>query len=141
MHGSQFFAKIDARSGFFQMSLAEESRYVTTFITPRGCYMFKRLLFGLSDMSESFQKMMEQILFGIDKVEISIDDVIVHAESMHKLIKRLRLVFERFRERNLTLNRSKCEFGLKEITVLAHVMSAEDRMGSSSHCLGSGAFS
>jgi hypothetical protein len=75
MHGSKFFAKIDARSGFFQMSLAEESRYVATFITPRGCYMFKRLLFGLSDMSESFQKMMEQILFGIDKVEISIAQV------------------------------------------------------------------
>jgi hypothetical protein len=125
MHGSIFFAKIDAGSGFFQMSLAEESRYVTTFITPRGCYRFKRSPFGLSDMSESFQKMMEQILFGIDKVEISIDDVIVHAESMHELVKRLRLVFERFRERNLTLNRSKCEFGLKEITVLGHVMSAE----------------
>ena len=105
------------------MSLAEESRYVTTFITPRGCYMFKHLPFGLSDMSESFQKMMEQILFGIDKVEISIDDV--HAESMHELIKLLGLVFERFSERNLTLNRSKCEFGLKEMTVLGHVMSAE----------------
>ena len=42
MHGSKFFAKIDAKSGFFQMTLAEESRYLTTFITPKGCYRFKR---------------------------------------------------------------------------------------------------
>ena len=39
-------------------------------------------------MSESVQKMMEQILFGIDKVEIYIYDVIVHAESMQELIMR-----------------------------------------------------
>ena len=42
MRGSKYFAKIDAKSGFFQLTLAEESRYVTTFITPRGCYRFKR---------------------------------------------------------------------------------------------------
>lgn len=51
------------------------------FITPRRCYRFKRASFGLNDMSESFQKMMEQILFGIRKLEISFDDD-VHAESI-----------------------------------------------------------
>ena len=71
MRGSQYFAKIDAKSGFFQLTLAEESRYVTTFITPRGCYRFKRTPFGLSDASEAFQKMMDKILFGIEGVRIS----------------------------------------------------------------------
>ena len=42
MRGSKYFANIDAKSGFFQFTLAEESRYVTMFITPRGCYRFKR---------------------------------------------------------------------------------------------------
>ena len=55
MHGSKYFAKIDAKSGFFQLTLAEESRYITTFITPRGCFRFKRTPFGLSDASEAFQ--------------------------------------------------------------------------------------
>ena len=71
MRGSKYFAKIDAKSGFFQLTLAEESRYVITFITPRGCYRFKRTLFGLSDASEAFQKMMDKILFGIEGVRIS----------------------------------------------------------------------
>lgn len=56
-------------------------------------------------MSESFQKMMERILFGIEKVEISIDDVIVHAQSMQELISRLRRVFERLRKCNLKFNK------------------------------------
>lgn len=85
MHGSTYFEKIDAKSGFFQLTLAEESRYVTTFITPRGCYRFKRTPFGLSDASKAFQKMMEKILFGIEGVRISVDDVIIHAKTMAEL--------------------------------------------------------
>ena len=56
MRGSKYFAKIDAKSGFFQLTLAEESGYVTTFITPRGCYRLKRTPFGLSDASEAFKR-------------------------------------------------------------------------------------
>ena len=69
--------------------------------------------------------MMERTLFGIEKVEISIDDVIVHTQSMQELISRQKRVFERLRKCNLKLNRSKCEFGLQEISVLGHVMSAD----------------
>ena len=31
---------------FFQLTLAEESRYITTFITPRGCFRFRRGTFA-----------------------------------------------------------------------------------------------
>ena len=121
MRGSKFFAKIDAKSGFFQLTLAEESRYVTTFITPRGCYRFKRTPFGLSDASETFQKMMNKILFGIEGGRISVDDVIIYAETMTELLKRIRKVLDRCRQYNLELNHSKCEFGVKQITILGHV--------------------
>ena len=123
MRGSKYFAKIDAKSGFFQLTLAEESRYVTTFITPRGCYRFKRTPFGLSDASEAFQKMMDKILFGIEGVRISVDDVIIYAETMTELLRRIRKVLDRCRQYNLKLNRSKCEFGVKQITILGHVVS------------------
>ena len=126
LRGSKYFAKIDARSGFFQLTLSEESRNFTTFITNRGCSRFKRVPFGLSDISETFQKIMEEILFGLEGVEISIDDVIVHSESVDELNNRLRRVFERCRARNLKLNAKKCEFGLTEIGVLGHVVPAQD---------------
>ena len=70
-------------------------------------FRFKRTPFGLSNASEAFQKMMEQILFGIDGVQISIDDVIVHAVTMEELINRLRKVFERCRANNLRCNSCK----------------------------------
>ena len=124
LRGSKYFAKIDAKSGFFQLPLAEESRYITTFITPRGCYRFKRTPFGLSDASEAFQKMMDKILFGVEGVRISIDDVVIHAPTMAELTKRLQQVFERCRKFNLKLNKLKCEFGVRQISILGHLVSA-----------------
>ena len=68
---------------------------------------------------------MEEILFGLEGVEISVDDVIVHAVTIDQLISRLCKVFQRFRECNLKLNPKKCEFGLTEIPVLGHAVSAK----------------
>ena len=123
LRGSKYFAKIDAKSGFFQLTLAEESQYITTFIAPQGCYRFKRTPFGLSDASEAFQKMMERLLFGVEGICISVDDVIIHAPTMPELVKRLRQVFERCHHYNLKLNKSKCEFSVSKISILGHIVS------------------
>lgn len=36
-----------------------------------------------------------------------------------------REVFQRFKDRGLTLNRDKCNFGLQQIKILGHVITAE----------------
>ncbi|KAK3775653.1 hypothetical protein RRG08_049834 [Elysia crispata] len=43
LKGAKVFSKLDARSGFFQLPLDEESQKLTTFITPFGRYFYKRL--------------------------------------------------------------------------------------------------
>ena len=44
------------------------------------------------------ERVMEKILFGIEGVRISVDDVIIHAETTAELVKRVRNVFNRSRE-------------------------------------------
>ena len=113
MRGSKYFAKIGAKSGFCKLTVAEESLYITTFITSRGCYRFKRTPFSLSDAWEALKKMTNKFLFGIKDVRISVDDVIIYAQTMTELLKRIRKVLHRCRQYNLTLDCSKCEFGVK----------------------------
>ena len=41
--GATIFSKLDANSGFWQIPLSEESKLLTTFITPFGCYCYNKL--------------------------------------------------------------------------------------------------
>ena len=66
---------------------------------------------------------MDKIVFGIEGVRISLDDVIIYAETMTELLKRIRKVLDPCRQYNLKLNRSKCEFGVEQITILGHGVS------------------
>ena len=78
LSGATLFSKLDANSGFCKTPLTEQSRHLTTVITPWGRFMFNVLPYGISSGSEKFQKNMNLILEGKDGVECSIDDVLVH---------------------------------------------------------------
>ena len=77
--------KLDANSGFWQISLAKTSRHLTTFITPFGRYYFNKLPFGISSAPEHFQKQMSNILSGLEGVLCLIDHVLVFEKDKHEL--------------------------------------------------------
>ena len=66
LSGAALFTKLDANSGFWQISLAEESRLLTTFITPFGRYAFNKHPLGISSDPELFQKRINLNLGSLD---------------------------------------------------------------------------
>ena len=68
LSGASVFSKLDANSGFWQIPLAEESKHLTTFITPFGGDWFNKLPYGISSAPELFQRRMGQILEGLPGV-------------------------------------------------------------------------
>ena len=74
---SKIFSKLDANSGFLQIPLDEESRLLTTFVTPFGRYCFNRLPFGISSAPEIFQRTMSRILEGLDGTICQMDNILV----------------------------------------------------------------
>ena len=87
------FPKLDASLGFHQIVLNSECAKLTTFITPFGRYIFKRLAFGISSAPEYFQKRMDKELSGIEGAKCRMDDILVigrdQAEHDQRLSKSL----------------------------------------------------
>ncbi|KAG8475394.1 hypothetical protein CXB51_031885 [Gossypium anomalum] len=59
-------------------------------------------------------------------VVVFIDDILVYSETEEKHDDHLRVVLQVLREKQLYAKFSKCEFWLKEVTFLGHVVSAEE---------------
>ena len=119
------FSKLDANSGFWQLLLDEESKLLTTFITPQGRFAFNRIPFGISSAPEIFIRTISVILQGLDGVICHMDDILVFASNEAEHDDRLWKVLQRLQGAGLTLN-EKCEFGKKSIRFLGHVI---DRTG------------
>lgn len=64
--------------------------------------------------------MMKKILFGVEGVQISIHDEIIHVATIAEHAKRLRHVFEWCHQYNLKLNKDKCEFSIQQILISGH---------------------
>ena len=78
----QFFTKLDANSGFWQVPLSKKSAQLTTFIMPYGRYCFNHLPFGISSVPELFQRHMSIALEGLEGVVCLMDDILIHGKNM-----------------------------------------------------------
>ena len=122
---ARVFSKLDANySAFWQRALAEESKLLTTFITPWGRFCFERIPYGISTGSEQFQKVMMETLEGLEGVECQIDDIVVHGRTQGIHDKRLHQVLDSLEKANITLNLDKCEFNKSQIKILGNIVSS-----------------
>ncbi len=126
LNGSTVFTKLDLRWGFHQIELDTESRNITTFVTHRGIYRYKRLMFGIASAPEKYQQIVKDILKGCPGVANIADDIIIHDEgkgvSHHD--DNVRNVLQKLRECGMTLN-EKCVFRLPRLTFFGHTLGSD----------------
>ena len=120
--GSTVFTTLDAASGFWQIPLHEESQPLTTFITPFGRYMFKRLPFGINLATDEYQKKMMELFGEQDGVEVIVDDILVHGRDQAEHDSRLEVVMSKIKEIDLRLNKEKCKFRKSKVSYFGHLV-------------------
>ena len=83
--------------------------------------------FGLTNAPAYFMSMMNKVFMEfLDKfVVVFIDDILVYSKNEKEHKEHLCLVLGKFREHQLYAKFSKCEFWLKEVGFLGHVISGE----------------
>ena len=116
---------MDANSRFWQISLAEASCPLTTFITSYGRYPFNKLPFGVSCAPELFQLRMSKILEGLEGVVCQMDDVLVFGATQVQHDQRLIAMLDRIKTTGVSLNKAKCKFSVSSVKFLGHIVNKD----------------
>ncbi|GJX33418.1 putative nucleotidyltransferase, ribonuclease H [Tanacetum coccineum] len=124
LQGSQFFSKIDLRSGYHQLRVHEDDIPKTVFRTRYGHFEFTVMPFGLTNAPTIFMDLMNRVYRPyLDKfVIVFIDDILIYSKTQEEHVEHLRLVLELLKEEKLYAKFSKCEFWLREVQFLGHVI-------------------
>ena len=128
MVGTWHFSCMDLKSGFWQVKMSEKACQYTAFtVGSMGVYEFLCMPYGLCNAPTTFQRLMQNCLgeLNLTYTLIYLDDIIVYSCTEEEHLTQLRAVFERFRESDLKLKPSKCNFFRTEINYLGHNVSAK----------------
>ena len=125
LKGACVFSKIDLRSGYHQIRIRPSDIPKIAFTTRYGLYEYTVMSFGLTNAPAYFMYLMNKVFMEyLDKfVVVFIDDILVYSKSEEEHEEHLRIVLQTLREQQLYAKLSKCEFWLKEVSFLGHVIS------------------
>ena len=82
--GCHVFSKLDLRKGYHQVPVREADIHKTAVVTPFGLFEFLRMPFGLRNAGQTFQRMMDEILAGLDYCFVYYDDILVGSRSVEE---------------------------------------------------------
>ncbi|GJT83466.1 putative reverse transcriptase domain-containing protein [Tanacetum coccineum] len=106
LQGSQFFSKIDLRSGYHQLRVHEDDIPKTAFRTRYGHFEFTIMPFGLTNAPAVFMDLMNRVCRPyLDKFMIVfIDDILIYSKTREEHVEHLRLVLGLLKKENCMLS-------------------------------------
>nr|GEW45297.1 hypothetical protein [Tanacetum cinerariifolium] len=123
------FYKIDLRSGYHQLRVHEDDILKTAFRTRYGHFEFSVMPFDLTNALAVFMDLMNRVCRPyLDKfVIVFIDDILIYSKTQEEHVKHLRLVLRLLKKEKLYAKFSKCEFWIREMQFLWHVINGEEQ--------------
>ncbi|CAI7773157.1 unnamed protein product [Closterium sp. NIES-53] len=127
LRGATVFSKLDFRSGYWQIKMADNSVHKMAFRTRYGSYEYLVMPFGLCNAPTTFQVEMNHILRPLlDKcMVVYLDDILIYSKNMKEHVEHLQKVFEILWKNKFYMKLSKSDFALKKVQFLGHMVSAE----------------
>ncbi len=124
--GSKWFSVLDLRSGYYQISMADEDKEKTAFICPLGFYEFERMPQGVSGAPATFQRLMERAVGDMHLLEVIVylDDIIVFGSTLEEHEQRLLKVLDRLEEYGLKISLDKCQLCMSQVKYVGHIVSS-----------------
>ncbi|CAG8773826.1 19391_t:CDS:2, partial [Dentiscutata erythropus] len=89
---ASWFSSLDLASGYWQVSIAEQNREKTAFVTKFGVYEFNVMPFSLCNAPATFQRLMNHVLkeYIGQFVAVYLDDITVYSRTFWEHMKHLK---------------------------------------------------
>ncbi|CAM4378810.1 unnamed protein product [Lepidochelys kempii] len=119
--GARYLTTMDLTKGYWQVPLGADARLKSAFITPLGLYEFLTLPFGPKGAPATFQRLVDQLLRGMESFAGAyIDDICVFSQTWEDHVSQVRQVLNRLQGAGLTVKVEKCKVGMAEVSYLGH---------------------
>ncbi|KAL4011265.1 hypothetical protein IC575_028317 [Cucumis melo] len=127
LQGATVFSKINLQSGYHQLRIRDSDIPKTAFRSRYGHYKFIVMSFGLTNAPAVFMDLINRVFqdFLDSFVIVFINDILIYSKTEAEHEEHLRQVLETLRANRLYAKFSKCEFWLKKVSFLGHVVSSE----------------
>ena len=134
--GCNWFSSLDAKSGYYQLRLAEETKPLTAFsCPPQKHYEWNVLPFGLKQAPSIYQRFMDKSLEGLNHMCLAyIDDILIFTKgSKEQHLQDIETVLLRIKEKGIVISKKKSKLLQKEIEYLGLILKENGELSLAPH--------
>jgi hypothetical protein len=119
-----YFTKLDLRSGYHQIRVAEQDACKTSFKTKQGLFEWLFMSFGLCNTPTTFMCVMKDVFrpFLDEFVIVYLDEIFVFRRTWDEHVRHVKKALDTLQREKLYVKMSKCEFGKTALVYLGHIV-------------------
>jgi len=125
---ARYITVLDLVRGYWQVEMTPRAQEYATIVTPFGLFRPVVLPFGLKNAPFFFSMLMARVLQGIEEFALPyLDDVAIFSDTWENHLSHIRDVLQRFRQANLKVKPTKCQFARSTVSYLGHLIGQGER--------------
>jgi len=124
---AQVYSKIDLRSAYHLVHIAQGDKWKTLFRTRYGSYKWLVMPFGLSNVPSAFQRFMNEIFADLLDVcvVIYLDDILIYSNNLEEHREHIKEILRRLQKNKLYASPTKCTFHQHKVEFLGFIINSD----------------